>query len=437
LWAADLAKHVVDFSVVSMDQGSQVDLQAFETDFIEWLLHTHGHSSEFQQWRQQHPSDDYRTSISANIDFVWKEVNGILGQDFALSQPLFRETLHFTEYQQTVVRPLPMITQDREEAPPTIVTPFIKRCFGHMVIGKMLKAIGDDSPSAFYRPAALRWWNAPNPQVEMSTAPPKRAVKTSRGFLPLGLVRMIKEGDTISTPRDGESTDTKWRSTASKGTTDDGRWFGLVQKIHIAKNGSRSFDVTWFYRPVDTPCGKMQYPWEDELFLSNHCTCEEKREARVKEDEILGVHTVDWFGNPETGEKEFFVRQTYMVEDRKWVSLKSHLTCSHDRPKKLGFAAGDTILADLARAGSVAEPFEVVKTFRQGETIFVRLRRLLYRTVVDPEAGAAANEVRKTPQSFMLPFHLSRGSQGLFTLLLRDRPRIPELGRRWLTLSVG
>ncbi|KAL2176615.1 uncharacterized protein P884DRAFT_202610 [Thermothelomyces heterothallicus CBS 202.75] len=210
----------------------------------------------------------------------------------------------------------------------------------------------------------------------------------------------IRVGDTISTPRDGETTDTKWRNMASKGAAKDDRWFGLVQRVHVAKDGSRSFDVTWFYRPVETPCCMMKYPWPNELFLSDHCTCQEGHRSQVKEHEVLGVHNIDWFGSPEkSGGGEFFVRQTYLVEDRRWVTLqKAHMVCSHGR-EKLGYQTGDTVLAVLSKSPEAnAEPYEVVKVFRQGDHQFVRLRRLLRRCQVDPQADTAPNELVYTDQ---------------------------------------
>ncbi|EAQ83224.1 hypothetical protein CHGG_09628 [Chaetomium globosum CBS 148.51] len=205
-------------------------------------------------------------------------------------------------------------------------------------------------------------------------------------------------GDTISTPRDEDTTGTKWRNMASKGATEDGRWFGLVQKVHAGKDGSRSFDVTWFYRPVKTPCCMMKYPWPNELCLSDHCTCEEGRQSRVKDHEILGVHKIDWFGSPDGSKGEFFVRQTYIIESRRWVTLrKSHMACSHG-PEKPRFRAGDTVLAVLFTSQTYAEAYEVVKVFKQGDNMFVRLRRLLRRSQVDPQAGAAPNELVYTDQ---------------------------------------
>jgi DNA (cytosine-5)-methyltransferase 1 len=223
-------------------------------------------------------------------------------------------------------------------------------------------------------------------------------------------INRIKVGDTISTPRDGASTGTKWRDMASEGAVEDGRWFCLVQKVHIAKDQSRSFDVSWFYRPVDTPCCLMKYPWPNELFLSDHCTCEEGHDARIKEHDVLAIHDIDWFGRPD-GNGEFFVRQTYVVESRRWVTLqKSHISCSHER-KRLGFKTGDIVLVSSSQDSS--EPHEVVKVFRQGQNMFVRLRKLLRRSDIDPKASAAPNELVYTDQLTVAKPHRVIGKCGV------------------------
>lgn len=397
VWVADLAKHVVDFSAFMIDQGRQVSLSSFGACFIQWLAEPHRQSQEIQLWRRRHPSDDYRTSVAANIDFIWKELNGVLKGRKAWSLQLFRETIHFNQYKQTASTSLRPVVQGNEEAPPTIVTQYVKDCFGHMVIGKILKVVGDTRlGTQSQRPlnGAVE-----KPKMRLDRHLSSKRSRTSKAcFLPLDVIDRVKAGDTISTPRDEDTTDTKWRNMASKGATEDGRWFSLVQKVHIGKDGSRSFDVTWFYRPVETPCCMMRYPWANELFLSDHCTCEEGRQSRVKDHEIIGVHDIDWFGSPDESHGEFFVRQTYIIESRRWVTLqKAHMVCSHGSEKP-GFRAGDTVLAVLEKSQSYAELYEVIKVFRQGDNMFVRLRRLLRRNQIDPQAGAAPNELVYTDQ---------------------------------------
>lgn len=92
LGVADLAQHAVDYAASMIDQRRDVSLGSFKEHFVKWLQKTHGKSPEFQEWRRKHPSDDCRTSIVASVDFIWKEMNGVLGWKKAQSFQLFRET---------------------------------------------------------------------------------------------------------------------------------------------------------------------------------------------------------------------------------------------------------------------------------------------------------------------------------------------------------
>ncbi|KAK0721513.1 hypothetical protein B0T21DRAFT_317319 [Apiosordaria backusii] len=390
VWAVDLGKHSVDYAAWLLGKGQEVRLEVFKQSFSEWLGKTHGKSAVFWTWRRQYPGNDFRTAVVNNIRFIWKEMNGIHGPKKAESMRLFRQAMDLEEYKQNKAAPaLPMIEEGDEMVAPTIVTPYIKQLFGEMVFGKVLHAV-ESSDGGLRTPVPALDAVLSTPQLEMESKIPGRR----RGvlhFLPLEVTDRIQVGDTISTPHDDETTDTKWRKTEN---ATDHRWFGLVQKIHTAKDGTRSFDVIWLYRPAETPCCLMRYPWQNELFLSDHCTCEEGRDRRVKEHEVLEVHKVNWFGTPESSGGDFFVRQTYIVEHRRWVSLQeSHIRCSHGT-EKLGSKTGDTVLVRLNSSDSFTEPCEIVKVFKQGKTIFVRLRRLFRREKIDSSARAApANEL--------------------------------------------
>ncbi|KAK3941323.1 hypothetical protein QBC46DRAFT_431654 [Diplogelasinospora grovesii] len=400
LWVADLAKHVVDYCTTMTEKGREVSLSSFRKPFSQWLEKTHGKSASFQRWRCQYSSDDFCTAIHANIDFLWKEVYGVLGARKAKSLRVFREAKDLTEYEEDVSTPLPMITRGNEEEQPTIVTPYIKECFGHMIVGQVLKCPGQHAETPDTSAQVHARQGKPKRRGSIGVPPVKRRHEAQYQFLAEELVKRIQEGDTISTPRDGEGTGTKWRTVASEHSPEDHRWFGLVQKVHVSgKTGRRSFDVSWFYRPVETPCCMMKYPWPNELFLSDHCTCEEGHDARVEDDEVLGVHSVDWFGNPKASKAEFCVRQTYMIEERRWVTLdQSHMKCSHGQ-ERLKYKAGDTVLAALSKPDTVLEPCEVVKAFKQGPTRFLRLRKLLRRNDIDSSARhAPINELVYTDE---------------------------------------
>ncbi|KAK1783327.1 DNA methyltransferase [Copromyces sp. CBS 386.78] len=467
LWIADLGKHVVDYCTRMVERKREVTLGCFKSDFIQWATKAHGKSKAFQMWRAQHPSDDFRTSVAANIGYIWKEVNGVAGAKRAAGDRLFRELMLVKpgQYFRQEVPPGPVVTEGDRTVAATIVTPYIKECFGHMILGKVLRLAGEDAEkekevklakrvkkenkddikeetateslptplqplpvqvaevipidshlTSIVSSDVLRPENNPpltsKENIKPTAKPkPKPQPQPKMGqihpayikYLSQELVDQIKVGDVISTPRDDSSnTDTKWKPA----DTDDHRWFGLVQKVHTTTTrtvssrglGPKSFDVIWFYRPEDTPCCAMKYKWRNELFLSNHCTCQEGHHARVKGNEVLAVHLVDWFGSPESGKGEFFVRQLYESEQRRWVTLQeAHLTCYHNQPPKPPtppYKPGDTVLATLSPSDRYSEPYEVVELFTQGEkeTPFVRLRKLLRRRKVDRQ-DAPPNEL--------------------------------------------
>jgi DNA (cytosine-5)-methyltransferase 1 len=68
------------------------------------------------------------------------------------------------------------------------------------------------------------------------------------------------------------------------------------------------------------------------------------------------------------------------------------MTCNHDK-EKLGFRCGDTVLAAVSLSNEFSERYEVVKVFRQGELMFVRLRKLLWRNEIDPDAKAPPSKL--------------------------------------------
>ncbi|KAK4664949.1 uncharacterized protein QC763_509100 [Podospora pseudopauciseta] len=394
VWAMDLAKHVVDYAGYLLQENRSLCLEVFKNSFSEWLESTHGGSAAFRKWRRQYPRIDFRVAVVNNIDFIWKEVFGVHGEKKAGSMRLFREAMNLDIYESTKAVPeLPKLLESRPmkqdvEVAPTIVTPYINELFGHMVLGKVFHVVS--SPDGGLRTPVPAREATPDVQIKMECNVPGRRRGTTQ-FLPLDVTDAIQVGDTISTPPDDESTNTKWKK---EEWVTDSRWFGLVQKVHKAKDGARSFDVTWLYRPAETPCCLMRYPWPNELFLSDHCTCEEGKHARVKEHEVMAVHKANWFGSPETSGDDFFVRHTYIVKHRRWVSLQeSHIRCSHGS-EKLGYRSGDTVLVLLNLSDKYTEPCEIVKVFKQGKTIFVRLRRLLRRGEVDSVVkSAAANEL--------------------------------------------
>ncbi|KAJ4312807.1 hypothetical protein N0V84_009745 [Fusarium piperis] len=419
LWVADLAKHFVDYLKVMGESRLDVTIFHFRVTFSSWLVKTHGEAPEFAAWRRQFPGSDFRSAVVANLGFLHKEAIGVLGASKTYKHSLWAEIWDFKQYQrfppeekdgqrrrrksQTQIESSTESSLDgtaedhtstdiknnsqNKHSPPTIVTQYMYDCFSHLPFGDRLKAMSLSDKTKAMRNQLIRKRHLELPAPLHTTAKDISTAETQQ-------IRDIQPGDTISTQRDDQESGTKWRRDISHGFHDVDRWLALVQRVHTDKRGRRSFDVIWYYRPVDTLCGLMKYPWNNELFLSDHCSCGETR--KIRESEVLGVHNVE-FGGTSATTAEFFCRQTYICDERKWITLENgHLHCSHTTkaPKAQEFVPGETRLVILDKYSGRSEPCEFVASYEEDRGDIYRFRRLLRRRQVDPKSpNARPNEL--------------------------------------------
>lgn len=421
LWVADLTKHVVDYCTWMAERDRFVTLLSFQDDFSRWLSEIHGDSADLSRWRQPHPSPDFRTSLVANAAFIWKELTGTWSsKQGSINRYLlvWNEVVTFDLYKP--IGPARLDLKNRAPVP-TVVTQYIKDCFAHMKIGRILRVGGQPTNSTM---SYLQ--NKPK-RIEEEEEERARSFYVDRTKDEKGheaMIKRIKPGDTIATLRDEEGTDTTWKIETAVGVADDNRWFGLVQKVHENRSGALSFDISWLYRPSDTPCSLMKYPWNEELFLSDHCTCQEGASSRVTGDQVIGVVKIHWFGGPEGNHGEFFIRQTYMVDQRRWVALvPAQMKCNH-QPERPPFLEGDTILAlpSLCAPAKYLEPYQIVRLFEQGDKKCARLRRLLRKREFDP--GAPPNELVYSNEMHVLP--VGKIDRRCFVRFFRRDEAVPD-----------
>ncbi|KAI0381439.1 S-adenosyl-L-methionine-dependent methyltransferase [Hypomontagnella monticulosa] len=397
LWIADLTKHFLDYCENLKEKGRRAVLHDFKSQFSTWLLQRHPTSPTFQQWHSANRSGDFRGAIIANIDFIWREANG-LDQEIISWHTIWDEVKNLNRYKPNlavgqeslkdgkVVIYDPLRCQRNTEVKPTVVTSYVYDLFSHMIFKDILKRV---KPSTAIEKKRRTFLENHQP-AEISIWPTmKRDNRDRKRF-----IASIRVGDVISTRPDDELRDTKWETQKSKHYEGEHLWFGVVQGVHTSRNGKFSFDVIWMYQPIDTPCGVMKYPWKNELFLSNNCTCHHDS-SRVEADEILATHNVEWFGSPSTS-AEFFVRQTYLADDCRWTTLKKeHLTCKEKRDDRRGsFKVGDAVLVETKPKTLELETFIIDSFFHEGKKRYARLRKLLRRRDVDKEAAESPpNEV--------------------------------------------
>jgi len=367
LWIADLAKHVIDYCEYCRRQSRRVLVQDFKLLFSNWSMRQHQRSDVFRRWHDSNRGTDFRGAVVANIEYIWKEAHG-LDPEITSWHPIWRETKTLDHYVPNLA------PRTSHGVLRTTVTPYVYDLFSHMVFGQLLESTevcsaADARRTQFTQDIGFRY---------ASFRSSKRAGN-------------IKKGDVISTkPDDDADTNTEWKRAISKHYQGEYVWFGLVQKVHNTPSGLRLFDVLWLYQPVDTPCSVMKYPWENELFLSDNCTCHH-RTTKVREDQILAVHEVEFFGTPSTS-AEYFVRQTYVASDCRWASLREeHFDCGDEgvfsQENEIQYRVGDTVLVQTETLQ--LEAFIIERFFSENKKQFVGLRRLLRRKDVDINARSA------------------------------------------------
>ncbi|KAI1296007.1 S-adenosyl-L-methionine-dependent methyltransferase [Xylaria venustula] len=378
LWIADLAKHVVDYCEHRRGQSRHAVLNDFKCRFSSWATGVHKSSTVFAKWHAANRTTDFRASIVANIDYIFEQANGV-SRDISSWHHIWKEVRSLDHYQPNLG-----LKEASKDSSRTIVTPYIYKLFSHMVFGELMKP---KDPCISVKKLKIEFIK----QSQSTQASfPRSAIRNVRDQL--GLIESIQLGDVISTlPDDDTTTNTRWKREISKHHDEEYHWFGLVQKIHIKPYGKRSFDVLWLYQPIDTSCSVMKYPWTNELFLSDNCTCH-PHIAKVQGHEVLSTHEVEWFGSPSTS-AEFFVRQTYVASENQWISLrKGHFFCgtesvySQEPNLSNQYRVGDTVLVETQKMH--LDTF-IIEEFLEENPPFARMRRLWRRQDVDKAAHSA------------------------------------------------
>jgi DNA (cytosine-5)-methyltransferase 1 len=411
LWLADLAKHFVDYCEECEEHGRVVSVHNFRKSFSEWVRSTHEGSADFQKWYEQYRGKDFRSAVSANINFLFKESMGVNGE--LCTHPIWGELLRKD------IIPIQPVEQNQ-----TIVTPYVYDCFQHLGFGQYLKAVDlarEEHDRYAHQGNSLHLTvdvplSRPVVQIPMmnplktvngpSASATRRAGATTSAETPTmdrhRMIKAIKVGDVLSVTMDGKNS--IWKNEVSRWKAADDCWYIYVQEVHDSKNDERSFGGIWLYKPSDTSCAKMKYPFPNELFFSDNCNC---KNIRIKEDEVIDVATVMWHGHPSENPHDLFIRQTYLKNDT-FVTLKdTHKTCEHLRSLREAtvsthhkYPTGQTVLvaptnlfAPQRRSKYSLDPYEIVKYEDVDSEQYAILRRLLRRHEIDGQQQRKPNEL--------------------------------------------
>lgn len=375
LWIADLTKHVIDY----MNEHKMTSIFDFRSHFFTWLKGVHGSSDVFQSWHSKYSNTDFRRAVASYSGFLYYQAMQ-LDPKYAL-HPLWAETdaeaLAAVPDQRSIHNPF-RSTNSTSTATKTVVTPYVFQCFEHLPFARFLDAQD-------LAPPVLRNRNQKLLNNNFSTGGANHPTRTQQGQ-ELGRdfagPMQVSIGDVIAIRPDKVSS---WKH-------NDHLWYGYVQGVQDMRKG-RSLKIIWLYRPTDTACQKMKYPFSNELFLGDHCNCDDNH---TYASEVVYMPKVAFFAGPDT-DSEFFVRQKYIGADAAWVTLqKSDFECNcKAKCIPMQYFVGDTLLVAVSSPGSdrVLEAVEVTEKILDGDAHHLRVRRLLRRARDCGQADAEPNEL--------------------------------------------
>lgn len=376
LWLADLAKHVVDF----LNTHEKVTLHHFRSIFAEWLQRVHGSHQSFLLWRGKYPSTDFRHTVAAHAGFLYNQA-GQLGLRYA-RHPLWGEI------DPTALTAIPRRPERRTDSR-TVVTPFVYDCFKHVPWARFLDPIFPDH-------IPTKSTSMSSPIAGGSSTIPQADSADHQYQFPLQRITLKTEKAQVGEVQAGNivavcsDRNTKWK-------TKDEEWFAFVQGLELTKEGHQ-LKLIWIYRPADTACQDMQYPFNNELFFSDHCNC---GDGPIYVTDVLRKLSVAIFGLPETPGADYFIRQTYNSTDSCWTTLReSDLTCQcnidHLSDSAINqYELGDTLLVEAVSpdATCTLEPVVLVEKFPGRMSNKACVRRLLRKKDDFGDETAEPNEL--------------------------------------------
>ena len=373
LWVSRFTKYVVDFLEVS---EQPVTFSIFRRTFYPYLQQRHGSSSIFENWLEQHRSHDFGQAFCANLGFVIKECYSV--NDQLLEEPIFGETN---------TKQLKAIGMEKTAYGKTVVTPFVFNLFHKMPFHGQMQVLSEVSIVTSRKQKLRRIELGLTPLYCPPTPAPKHKLQK----------RAIRRGDVVSIVAE---TETQWRHSTGV------QWYAYVQSIRSLKSGAQKLDVLWLYEPSDTTLGHGYYPYKNELFLSDDCSC---GKDSIDTELVQSIVTVNWFTtNPEESKDCFFVRQKFRTEPTlgayDFMQLqRSDFKCGCNNTKtemdkvKQDFAIGDTVLTyRLIDGKELLEP-AIIRGFNR-HTVTLQAFLRCHRDLGDQQA--APNQLALTDDTF-------------------------------------
>jgi len=354
-WVATLGKHTIDF-LETRPNGARAGLEAFRSEFYEWLTCRFTDNKELQEWLKAFGGTDFRKAVHAHIDYLGQEAWNLSNAKTLLKHSLWADCMR-DDHQ--LIKPQPILCEK------TITSPHTFLCFKNRYFAEWLEETHPSDEIRDAQQARKRLLGFPHGTPPQTITSP---------FVSLALPSkktLFRVGDVVSILPD-EVEERLWRKQAK--TDSNTEWYAYVQRTGIKRNGEQQLYVIWLYRPEDTTISTTDYPVTKELFISDHCNCQEPELLAV---EVVRQCTVEWYSKAMDTRDDFLVRQKYVTEVSSFVSLKeSDFRCDCHKPKTSAIdncLRGDTVYITTTRGEKqTLEPVVIDRIDREQQEVTVR-----------------------------------------------------------------
>lgn len=383
MWLATFTKYFIDFL---LGQNRDITLHCFRSEFVPWVVHEYGQYAHFEAWHKHCGYQrDFGIAVAAYVNYLYKECYSIDDPETRLLQHSIWREVHPANL--GAIRRQPVNPTGR-----TVVTQFALRCFRDMYFSAHLTAqnpIPDVQAqiSERKRDMCLTPWNA---------APVSRPDSGQvREPEPLS----IRQGDVVCIK---PNTDDQWKRSKSE------VWYAYVSSVHEDRSGRTSLDVLWLYEPSDTTLGDAYYPFENELFLSDNCSC---GDHAIPVDAVITKLNVSWFVNDPHAVGDYFVRQKFQTCEAEdsygFVTLTSKDFSCHDGHLsdfelcRNYYKVGQTVLArpgDGDGLSVLLEAMQIVHFHENKQMVVVRR----YHRASQKDPAAPSNELLESDEEVTL-----------------------------------
>ena len=198
------------------------------------------------------------------------------------------------------------------------------------------------------------------------------------------------------------NTNDKWRRSKSE------LWYAYVSGLHKDRRGDITLDVFWLYEPSDTTLGDACYPFQNELFLSDNCSC---AEHGIPLEAVVAKLDVTWFVTNPHAVKGYFIRQKFQTVEAEdsygFVTLASNDFSCHDSHLpdfelcRGYYKVGQSVLVNPPNGDNPEDLLQPMRILRfEMERQRVVLRGLDRSSWTDP--AAPSNELIESDREFAL-----------------------------------